>query len=146
MLKLYKLGDMTRYWEAWNTDTEVTIHWGIVGETGETRDIPLRSGENPNSIIKREAKQPKNEGYRKIPPSKSFRLVIQFRVDGMGSTIDLEKRIRVENLMSECLGWRGLGLRWRRSRKWDDEHLQLRRRCHQGAAAGGARTEDKRSG
>jgi predicted DNA-binding WGR domain protein len=109
MLKLYKLGDMTRYWEAWNTDTEVTIHWGIVGETGETRDIPLRSGENPNSIIEREAKQPKKEGYRKIPPSKSFRLVIQFRVDGMGSTIDLEKRIRVENLMSECLGWRGLG-------------------------------------
>lgn len=109
MLKLYKLRDMTRYWEAWNTDTEVTIHWGIVGETGETRDIPLRSGENPNSIIEREAKQPKKEGYRKIPPSKSFRLVIQFRVDGMGSTIDLEKRIRVENLMSECLGWRGLG-------------------------------------
>jgi predicted DNA-binding WGR domain protein len=109
MLKLYKAGNTPRYWEAWSTTNEVTIHWGNVGENGETREIQLRTGENPNSIIEREAKQPKSEGYRKISSSKLSRLVIQYQVDGMGSTNDLDKRIKVEELMNELLGWKGLG-------------------------------------
>ena len=109
MIKLYKAGDDVRYWEAWSTDTEVTIHWGIVGDVGETREFQLKPGESPNTIIEREAKQPKQDGYRKIPASKLQRLVIQYRVNGMGDVDDLDKRVKVEEFMNECLGWKGLG-------------------------------------
>lgn len=109
MIKLYKTENVLRYWEAWSTSTEVTIHWGVVGENGETRELQFKPGENPNAIIEREAKQPKKEGYRKIPASKLQRLIIQYAVSGMGETEDLDKRVKVEKLMNECLGWKGLG-------------------------------------
>jgi hypothetical protein len=109
MIKLYKTSDDTRYWEAWSTATGVTIHWGVVGDQGQTREIQLGHGENPTTIIEREAKQPKKEGYCKIPNSKLSRLVIQYRIDGMGEVSDLDKRVKVEQLMNECLGWKGLG-------------------------------------
>jgi len=109
MIKLYKAGDVTRYWEAWNTSTKITIHWGILGETGESREIALSPEDDPNKIILREAKQPRNDGYRKIATSKLQRLVIQYQVQGMGNSEDLKQRERIEHLMNECLGWRGLG-------------------------------------
>ena len=109
MLKLYKTGDIARYWEAWSTASEVTIHWGILGEKGETREIQIRDGDNPNEIIEREAREPKKQGYKKIPASKLQRLIIQYPIKGMGATGDLDKRVQVEELMNECLGWKGLG-------------------------------------
>jgi len=109
MIKLYESGDDIRYWEAWSTDTEVTIHWGVVGENGEFREFPLKPGENPNVIMEREAKHPKKEGYRTIPVSKLQRLVIQYPVDEMGAVEDLDKRTKVEELMNDCLSWKGLG-------------------------------------
>lgn len=36
-------------------------------------------------------------------------LVIQYRIEGMGSNRDLDKGIAIEDLMNECLGWAGLG-------------------------------------
>ncbi|HEY3974020.1 MAG TPA: hypothetical protein VGM18_13520 [Candidatus Sulfotelmatobacter sp.] len=62
-----------------------------MGENGETRHIPIRSGENSNSIIEREAKKPKAEGYWKVPASKLQGLVIQYPIDGMGDVNDLDK-------------------------------------------------------
>jgi hypothetical protein len=110
IIKLYnKTGDAIRYWEAWNTSSEVTIHCGILGENGETRDIKLNRGDDPQKIIGREAKQPKAEGYRRIPSSKLQRLVIQYQVNGVGDVDDLDKREKVEHLMNECLGWKGFG-------------------------------------
>ena len=64
---------------------------------------------NPNTIIKCESKRPKREGYKTIPTSKLARIVIQYKIDGRGTTNDLDKRVQVENLMNECLGWKGLG-------------------------------------
>lgn len=36
-------------------------------------------------------------------------IVIQYRIEGLGSSRDLDKGIATENLMNECLGWSGLG-------------------------------------
>ena len=109
MIKLHKTDERARYWEAWSTAEGVTIHWGILGDRGETREIRLRPGENPNQIIEREAKEPKKAGFKRIPTSKLERLVIQYKVAGMGEGRDLDKRSKVEDLVSECLGWKGLG-------------------------------------
>ena len=109
MLKLYKkTSSGLQYWEAWTDENELTFHWGHVGETGQTRIIQL-NGQTPNTVIKREAKVSREQGYRKIPASKLLRITIQYRVGGMGTAEDLDKRIKVENLMNDRLGWLGLG-------------------------------------
>jgi predicted DNA-binding WGR domain protein len=110
MLKLYKRArDVTKYWEAWSVDHEVTIHWGILGEIGETRTIQAETGKSVKSIITRESKSFRREGYKAIPISKLAQVVIQYEIDGMGTTDDLARRIQVENVMNNFLGWRGLG-------------------------------------
>lgn len=35
--------------------------------------------------------------------------MIQYKIQGMGTTEDLDQRYKVENLMNEGLGWTGLG-------------------------------------
>lgn len=109
MIKLYKAGEPVQYWEAWATPTEVTIHWGVLGEAGETREIRLSPGDNPNTLIDCEAKKHKKKGFKKIPRSKLQRLIIQYQIEGMGQETDRDKRIKVEGMMNESLGWRGLG-------------------------------------
>ena len=36
--------------------------------------------------------------------------MIEYPVDGMGTSADLEKRHRLEDRMNETLGWTGLGM------------------------------------
>lgn len=110
MLKLYKKSkDGTQYWEAWDADGEVMVHWGTLGDRGQTQAIKLESGKRASAIIRRESNAPRQEGYKSIPISRLARIVIQFPIEGMGTPQDLDKRVQVENLMNECLGWKGLG-------------------------------------
>lgn len=45
MLKLYRVTERKKeYWKAWATTTEITIHWGKLGEEGEEREIPIKPG------------------------------------------------------------------------------------------------------
>ena len=110
MLKLYRSTDQgTEYWEAWATATEITIHWGKVGEEGESRQIPIKAAVDPNDEIKSEAKPIRAAGFRPLKPSQLRSIVIQYEIDGHGNTADLDKRYAVEELMNERLGWTGLG-------------------------------------
>lgn len=110
MVKLYRTsGGVTEYWEAWFTASEVTIHWGKLGEEGESREIPFEAGLHPSEIIKREAKSPRAAGFKPRKPNELHSIVIQYKVEGRGSVNDHDRRVRVEALMNECLGWSGLG-------------------------------------
>ena len=110
MLKLYKKIDGSfRYWEAWEDARQITIDRGLVGDEGEKRTLDLAAGENADTRINREARQPRDEGYRGISQSKHTRLIIQYPIQGMGTSQDLDKRIVIEDLMNERLGWTGLG-------------------------------------
>ncbi len=111
MLKLYRTsGGVTEYWEAFGiTATDVTIHWGKLGELGETRELPHEVGRHPSEIIKREAKPIKAAGYKARKTDVLRSVVIQYKVDGHGIVNDHDRRVRVEELMNECLGWTGLG-------------------------------------
>lgn len=57
MLKLYRTTDgVTEYWEAWeDTRTKVIVHWGKLGEKGESRKVSVKSGESSSQIIERQA-------------------------------------------------------------------------------------------
>ncbi len=110
MIKLYKSeGNTLHYWEAWDKDNEITVHWGVVGDEGTMREISLSPGDDASSIIKAEAAPRRAEGYREIEDDKLQRVVIQYTIVEMGTTADLDKRYEVEGLMNERLGWTGLG-------------------------------------
>jgi len=48
-------------------------------------------------------------GYGPVGEDDHARLLIEFKVDGMGTPEDVEKRTRLQSRMDETLGWTGLG-------------------------------------
>jgi hypothetical protein len=110
MVKLYRaIGGVTEYWEAWTTATDVTIHWGKLGEEGETRELRREAGLSSSEIIKREAKPLRAAGFKPLKAEELRSVVIQYKVEGHGTVNDHDRRVRIEELMNERLGWSGLG-------------------------------------
>lgn len=110
MLKLYKrIKRVLYYHEAWVHGSKITEHWGRVGERGETaehkRNKKLSDEENLEEILS----NPLSEGFEPIDDDDLAVLLIEYPVNGMGNTKDLDKRHALENRMSEILGWTGLG-------------------------------------
>jgi hypothetical protein len=111
MLKLYKFTpDSKQYWETWdNLDGTHTVHWGTLGEKGESTIIQKSAGRKPEILIQQEIDGLMAEGYRPITVDERRTLLIEYTVDGGGNDEDLQKRHRLEDRMSETLGWTGLG-------------------------------------
>jgi predicted DNA-binding WGR domain protein len=108
MLKLYRtLEGVTEYWEAWATATEITTHWGKLGDEGESREQAFEAGVNPNQTIEREAKPLRAAGFKPLKRTEWRSIVIQYKV--LGNTADHDRRTKIEELMNERLGWTGLG-------------------------------------
>jgi hypothetical protein len=87
----------------------VLIHWGKLGEKGDSREVQVKSGNSSSQVIELEAKPMRAAGYKPVSPEHLAQVVIQYRIDGMGSKSDLDKEQLIEGLMNECLGWTGLG-------------------------------------
>ncbi|HEX8457728.1 MAG TPA: hypothetical protein VF656_10565 [Pyrinomonadaceae bacterium] len=110
METLYKFeSDQASYWEAWEDDGEIIIHWGQLGERGETRIIALQRGHSAKKFIAQEAKKYRADGYRELREDEEVTLLVQYRLDNWGTSEDLDIRHTVENLLNECLGWTGNG-------------------------------------
>jgi hypothetical protein len=108
--KLYKFeSDKVSYWEAWEADGEITIHWGELGDRGVIRITPLKRGQSAKELIEQEAKKYRAEGYHELKEGEEVTLLVQYEVNGWGTAEDLEKRHAVENLLNEGLGWTGNG-------------------------------------
>jgi hypothetical protein len=110
MLKLYKLVDGTlHYHEAWVNERTVYDHWGVVGEEGQIREHRLHRGGNEVDAVIDVLRPAGDEGFRPIDPSDHITLLIEFSVEGFGSSDDLKKRHALEDRMNELLGWTALG-------------------------------------
>ena len=111
MLKLYKNIDNTlHYWETWDKDDKTGIvHWGIVGQRGEDKEVKSTLLENFRKKIQKEVTAITMDGFDEIDIDDHYTLLIEFKVDGMGTPEDLEKRTRLQDKMDETLGWTGLG-------------------------------------
>ena len=110
MVKLYKFeGGKVSYWEAWETDGQIILHWGELGERGEAQSIALKQNESSKTFIANEANKHRKEGYRELKEGEDHTVLVQYQVDGWGTPQDLDKRHEVENLLNECLGWTGNG-------------------------------------
>jgi hypothetical protein len=111
MLKLYKFADGKKeYWETWdNGNGSHTIHWGELGTRGQSKTVTSTLLAKAKSTIQKEIDDLVNLGFRPIDIEEHFTLLIEYAINGMGTTDDLEKHQRLENRMNETLGWTGLG-------------------------------------
>lgn len=110
MLKLYKEqeGDLL-YWEAWEDGQEIILHWGILGDRGESMVVPLPEFEPPMSAIEEHAHDARLAGFSERRPDDLFELIIRYEMTGQGSPDDVERAYVIEELMDESLGWTGNG-------------------------------------
>jgi len=110
VIKLYReVGGVLRYHEAWPTEAGVTEHWGVVGERGETRAHPVDPGRTPSEVIEAILQPAIDDGYAPIDDERMVTVVIEYPIEGMGASDDLDRRHDLEERMDETLGWTGLG-------------------------------------
>ena len=111
MKKLYQTIEGTiHYKEAWVADGKTTLHWGKVGDHGESESVSIPIGESETEAVERVLSEAVAEGYRGIPLDKHYQLVVQKQIDGQfGDEISLKWRHDTEEFINEDLGWAGCG-------------------------------------
>jgi hypothetical protein len=111
MIKLYKrIDNKLHYWETWEQDDKTaTVHWGIVGERGEDKEVKGGLFSNFRNIVQKEINERMKEGYAEIEDDNMSFMEIEYLVDDFGTQDDLDKRHRLEERLNELLGWTGLG-------------------------------------
>jgi|GEM_PF-1574933 len=104
--KLYRLkGEDKQYWETWPEAGGHRVHWGQLGDRGESKLIPHdQTGQLEHEIAAR-----RSEGYAEIAYDDLYGLEVIYAVEGFGTPADLSKRHALENHLNETLGWTGLG-------------------------------------
>jgi hypothetical protein len=107
MVKLYKLIDgRLHYWETWDSDEKTAVvHWGIVGQKGEHKDVKSGIFSNFKKKVQKEIDDMLDVGYSEFDEEQ----VAFLEIDGFGKEEDLDKRHRLEERMDDVLGWTGLG-------------------------------------
>jgi hypothetical protein len=83
------------------------VHWGELGTKGESREIRSSLFKKAETAVQAEIHRRVEQGYDEIEDE--FTLMIEYEVDGMGCEADVERRHRLQERMSETLGWTGLG-------------------------------------
>lgn len=110
MIKLYKTIDgVLHYHEAWAHDSMIIEHWGIVGEPGETTEHERDDTTDEDKSLTAVLDAPLQDGFEEIDEDDMPVAMIEYAVEGFGTTDDLDKRHELENRMNETLGWTGLG-------------------------------------
>lgn len=112
MLKLYKnIKGILHYWETWEEDDKTAIvHWGVIGENGESRIVKSKLFKSINKIIQSEIDEKIKDGFSLIDEDDLKFLFIEYRLESdFGNDEDLDKRHRLEAKMNEVLGWCGIG-------------------------------------
>jgi hypothetical protein len=108
MIKLYrKNSDGIEYWEAWENKGEHTVHWGQAGDRGKSEAVRGSLFRSAEKTVAARVAEKKKEGFQEIDDLDT--LMIEYAIEGMGSTADIEKRHRLQERMDEALGWTGLG-------------------------------------
>lgn len=110
MIKLYKQdGGRLLYWETWEDGGKHIMHWGEVGDEGETQSVRSGLFRDAEKTVAEEMERRKREGYAEIDDAALQTVLIQYRLETWGAPEDLERRHAIEDLMNNQLGWTGLG-------------------------------------
>lgn len=111
MIKLYKNNEgKLHYWEMWETDEDAAvIHWGIVGDKGQMKEVKSTRKTNYEKVVQREFAAKVENGFAEFDENNFSSLEIEYKIDGFGTKKNLNKRHDLEDFLSEILGWTGLG-------------------------------------
>ena len=110
MIKLIKQEENeTIYWEVWQDGRTLTIHYGTVGDTGETEDLKLPMFQRAEKVMDELAEEKVNEGFEYLEEDELIEIVVQYSYKDDEMQTALKLRHSVEDLMNECLGWTGNG-------------------------------------
>tara|TARA_Y100000310_G_C20627186_1_gene786592 strand:- start:813 stop:1625 length:813 start_codon:yes stop_codon:yes gene_type:complete len=111
MIKFYKtVNNQIHYWETWDNEGQfATVHWGIVGQTGDNKTVHSSLFKNYKKKVQEEIDKRITEGYMNFDNMDIVFLEVVYQIEGMGTGEDLEKRHELENRLNELLGWAGLG-------------------------------------
>jgi hypothetical protein len=90
MLKLYKLIDkQLHYWETWDKDDKTAIvHWGLVGQRGENKEVKGGLFSNFRKIVQKEIDVKLDDGYSEFNEDEASFLEIEYKIDGFGTEHD----------------------------------------------------------
>jgi hypothetical protein len=110
MRKFYKRIDgVLHYHEAWTTDGLVVEHWGVAGESGNSRESNLPIGSDEQVAVSEALSAAVANGYVTSDEIGEVMLFVEYPVDGFGTDEELKKRHALEDRLNETLGWTGLG-------------------------------------
>ena len=110
MIKLYKReGDRLLYWETWEDEGKHVMHWGRVGEEGESQSVRSGLFRDAEKVVAEETARRQQEGYAEIDEEDLEVVLIRYRTETWGSKEDLQRRHGIQDLMDNTLGWTGLG-------------------------------------
>lgn len=110
MIKLYKrIEGRLHYHEAWTRDDDIIEHWGEAGHRGQQRIHDLSAGKDEDEALESVLSKARENDFAEIDESNLVTLLIEYEIDEMGSSQDLEKRHALEVRMDELLGSTGLG-------------------------------------
>jgi hypothetical protein len=108
-LKVYRTVDgVTEYWESWNEGTEAFIRSGKVGEISEVRKFTMKDPRQASELMK-EIDRVQKTGFTPREMEQMIQVVIHYRLERWGSTEDHDRRVKIEDLMNDCLIPTGLG-------------------------------------
>lgn len=110
MLKLIKtINEQYHYWEVWNEGKTIIEHWGIVGNTGESKEMKVSLFQRTNKVMDNLADEKVKQGYVFLDEDQLPEIIIQHTNEGLSMKEAFEKRHQIEGLINECLGWTGNG-------------------------------------
>jgi predicted DNA-binding WGR domain protein len=84
MIKLIKKIDETvHYWEVWNDRKVLTVHYGTVGEEGESEEVKVPLFKSTEKVMARLADQRLEEGYEPIDEEILPEIIVQHKNAGL---------------------------------------------------------------
>ncbi len=98
-----------QYWEVWEDGKTLIVHFGAVGNTGETEEIKLSLTQRAKKVMEKLAEEKIKNGFEVLDEDRLIQLVVQYSYEEGEMEATLTKRHSVEDLMNECLGWTGNG-------------------------------------
>lgn len=110
LIKLIKQqNNQLLYWEVWKDGRTLIVHYGTVGDTGETEEIKLSLFQRAEKEMEKLAEEQLLNGYEELDEDELVEFVIQYSYKEDELEEALKKRHFVEELMNESLGWTGNG-------------------------------------
>jgi hypothetical protein len=111
LFRLYKRDEEGRLLnhEAWSAGPHIVEHWGVCGDYGETKDHPVSSESDVQRTLQGLENAAYSKGYEPILEGDTDMLVVEYAIEGHGSTEDLDRRYVLEDGFNNLIGWLGLG-------------------------------------